>query len=169
MTEKQEEKQTYSFYSRVLQKPFDTIEELTEAEAEYTKKVEAKKQAAEVKKTDANKVELAYKNISAVKTEYNKQAAEARKAYLEEVKAARSKYDTAISALDKTVQDAEEAYNKELKEFNVKYPEGFHITLKSDDSVTSITKNVNKGDANIDLFDSLENFYNSVFDFFNLY
>lgn len=52
----------YGFYSKLLKKPFDTVEELETAEADYRKKHEAEIKAVEVKKGRAKEVNDAYKN-----------------------------------------------------------------------------------------------------------
>ena len=44
---------SYGYYSKVLMKPFDTIEELQIAEGEYYAKIKAKEDAAKAKKADA--------------------------------------------------------------------------------------------------------------------
>lgn len=73
----------YGYFSKLLQKPFDTVEELVAAEDEYNKAHEAEIKAAEEKKSMAKAVEDAYKHYIAVSEEVSKVLAEARDAYLQ--------------------------------------------------------------------------------------
>lgn len=129
----------YGFYSKVLNKPFDSLVELREAEAAVRKAEEEKKAAAEAKRAEAAKVEEAYKALNAVKRAYNEGVIEAKKVYVKFVSEAKDKYNEAVEKLDASLQAAQEVYDKALEEFNKAHPEGFHITLKDGDNVSTIS------------------------------
>ena len=62
-----ETKQSYSYYSRVLEKPFDSLDELASAEATYYEALKAKEDKATQKKADAKVVEDAFKQLNATR------------------------------------------------------------------------------------------------------
>jgi chromosome segregation ATPase len=147
----------YSYYSRVLEKPFDSIEELRKAEAKHYAQIKAKEDKAAAKKADAAKVEEAYKVMNA-----------ARKTYKEKLTALTTEYSNALADLKKTFEfgkndireklaAAEASYQAALKEFTEKHPEGYHITLKDGDFETTISSQTNtrtskKEDDIMDIF-----------------
>lgn len=112
-----ETKKSYKVYSELLNKPFDTVEELEAAEAEVRKVEEEKKAAAETKKTEAEEVKKAI--VARVDAEVcaKKAKAEAYKKYLEE-----------LDTITKEVEEFKENEAKELKAFCEKYG-GFHETI----------------------------------------
>ena len=63
--------ESYGFYSKVLNAPFDTLEELQEAESAYKKEQEEKEAKIVAKKNDASKVEEAFKELNAAKRASN--------------------------------------------------------------------------------------------------
>lgn len=73
----------YGYYSKLLNKPFDTLDALKEAEEAVKKENERKAQLIEVKKTRAKEVEDAYLEFQKVKEEAYKQIAEAEQKWLE--------------------------------------------------------------------------------------
>lgn len=154
----------YGYYSKVLKQPFDSVEELKEAEAKYYAEIKAKEDKAATKKADAKKVEDAFKALN-----------QARKNYKEDLTQLTGEYSTSLAELKKAFEvgkadihsklaAAEEAYSKALKEFTGKYPEGYHITLRDGDFETTISsqsnvQNLKKEDSNLmNLFDLLFNF-----------
>lgn len=72
MIKKENEEVGYGYYSKLLNKPFDSIDELKEAEDEYNKEHEAELAKAREKKSDAHEVENAYKNYIKTVEETNK-------------------------------------------------------------------------------------------------
>lgn len=64
--------QSYGYYSKVLNKPFDTLEELTKAERDYQDKKSLETKKNEEKKEEANKVKIAYENYVKVVEDNNK-------------------------------------------------------------------------------------------------
>lgn len=136
-----EQAQTYAFYSKVLNKPFDSVAELREAEAAHYAEVKAKENKVAQKKADAQKVEDALKALNA-----------ARKAYKDSLTQLTAEYGEALIQLKKTFEhgktdlhnklaDAEAVYQVALKEFTDKY-DSYHMTLKDGDFETTISRNV---------------------------
>lgn len=153
----------YSYYSNVLNKPFESVDELREAEAKYYAEIKAKEDKAATKKADAKKVEDAFKALN-----------QARKIYKEDLTQLTNEYSTALTDLKKAFEAgksdihaklaaAEDVYAKALKEFTDKY-ESYHLTLKDGDFETTISgqskaQNVKKEDSDlINLFDLLFHF-----------
>ena len=64
------EERNYSYYSKVLKKPFDSLRELKEAEAAYYTELKAKEDKAATKKADAAKVEEAFKALNTTRRVY---------------------------------------------------------------------------------------------------
>lgn len=92
--EKKQEKvvPAFSYYSNVLNKKFDSLSELKEAEKNYAVEQEKLKLAQLNKKTDAAKVEAAYKKLIETQVKANKEIEEARKVYMEARKEFIEKY-----------------------------------------------------------------------------
>ena len=149
----------YGYYSRVLNKPFDSIEELRAAEEAHLKEIRAKEDKVAQKKADAQKVEDAFKALNAARKVYKDNLLALTERYskdLQEMKAAfeQNKHDE-----QRVLAEAEENYSKALKEFTSKY-DSYHVTLKDGDFETTIsgsqTKNLKKEDTNLlNLFDLL--------------
>ena len=110
----------YSYYSRVLGKPFDSIEELKEAEAIYFTEQKAKEDKVIAKKADAKKVEDAFKAL-------------------------KDSFEFGKKDIHAKLAAAEDAYKEALKAFTDKYPEGYHLTLKDGDFETTISNTVSTG------------------------
>lgn len=153
----------YSYYSNVLNKPFESVDELREVEAKYYAEIKAKEDKAATKKADAKKVEDAFKALN-----------QARKVYKEDLTQLTNEYSTALTDLKKAFEvgksdiqaklaAAEDAYSKALKEFTDKY-ESYHLTLKDGDFETTISgqskaQTIKKEDSDlINLFDLLFRF-----------
>jgi chromosome segregation ATPase len=152
----------YSYYSRVLNKPFDSIEELREAEAAYRAEVQAKEDKAAQKKADAQKVEDAFKAMNAARREYKEKLTQLTKEYSEELTNLKKAFELGKKDIHDALAAAEENYSKALKEFTSKYDQ-YHVTLKDGDFETTIsgsqTKNVKKEDNSLlNIFDLLFNF-----------
>lgn len=145
----------YCYYSRVLKREFDTLEELRAAEAEELKKQEAKLQAAETKKNDAAVVETAYKNLNAAKKTFKADLAQVRARYAEDLKNLNAQFEEDQKAIAECLANAEKDYSDALKDFTEKYPEGYHITLKDGDFETTISSKgiTNPNMKDINLFD----------------
>lgn len=129
----------YGYYSKVLGKPFDSIEELKEAETEYFDKQKAKENAAAKKKADAQKVEAAFKALNAARKEYKEKNAQLATEYAESLNNLKKAFDLGCKDIHNTLASAEEAYQAAIKEFTAKHPEGFHLTLRDGDFETTIS------------------------------
>lgn len=70
--------QKYGYYSKILNKPFDTLEELTKAEREYQDKKSLETKKIDEKKEEAKKVKVAYDNYIKTVEESNKVIKELR-------------------------------------------------------------------------------------------
>lgn len=133
----------YGYYSRLLQKPFDSIEELKEAEAIERAKLEAKELKAATKKTDAKKVEDAFKAMNQARREYKENILKLTAMYQEELKKLKTSFEADKNGLHSAMAEAEKCYEVALKEFTDKYPEGYHLTLKDGDFESTVSTYTN--------------------------
>ena len=150
---------TYGFYSRVLNTPFDTVEELLEAEEAYYAKQKAKEEKALQKKADATEVENAFKALNVARKVYKETITGITEAYAETLKELKEEFEAARDEANQDLAKAEEAYSTALKNFTEKY-DSYHMTLKDGDFETTISsqKQVNtKPRAVYDLFDYIFN------------
>lgn len=129
----------YSFYSRVLEKPFDTVEELQAAEQEYYDKLKAKEDKAAQKKADATRVEDAFKALNTARKIYKEALAQLTTEYSEALTNLKDAFELGREDIKKALATAEDTYAAALKEFTDKYPEGYHLTLKDGDFETTIS------------------------------
>ena len=140
----------YGFYSNVLKKPFERLDDLKKAEYVYYEEQKAKEDKAAQKKADAQKVEDAFKALNA-----------ARKTYKEELAQLTEEYSAALAELKETFEfgkkdihdklaEAEDTYSKTLKEFTSKYDQ-YHMTLKDGDFETTISGSGNTSKLVADL------------------
>ena len=79
----QEQKDAIVYYSKILNKYYESYEELKADEAEFKRQNDEKSKALEVKKTRAKEVEDAYLEYQKVKEEAYQQIAEAEKKWIE--------------------------------------------------------------------------------------
>jgi chromosome segregation ATPase len=131
--------QEYSYYSRVLKEPFETVEELRKAEEAYYAKLKAKEDAVATKKADAKKVEDAFKALNAARKTYKDDLTALTKQYSEDLVSLKTCFEKYRDEIKATLAEAEETYQTSLKTFTEKYPEGFHLTLKDGDFETTIS------------------------------
>ena len=135
------EKETldYGFYSNVLKKPFERLDDLKKAEAVYYDELKAKEDKAAEKKADAKKVEDAFKALNAARKAYKEDLTALTKEYSDELAHLKKAYELGKKDISDTLADAEDAYSDALKEFTDKYSEGYHITLRDGDFETTIS------------------------------
>ena len=148
MIKKNETRKTdveYGYYSRLLQKPFDSIEELRDAEETYYAEQKAKEDAAAKKKADAVKVEDAFKALNAARKEYKEKLTQLTTEYAESLENLKKAFDLGKKDIQDTLVAAEDAYAKALKEFTDAHPEGYHVTLRDGDFETTISKSTETG------------------------
>ena len=155
------EKETldYGFYSNVLQKPFERLDDLKKAEYVYYEEQKAKADKATQKKADAKKVEDAFKALNAARKEYKEKLTQLTKEYAEALENLKKAFELGKKDIHDTLAAAEENYDKALKEFTAKY-ENYHMTLKDGDFETTISNKVTTAgdtDAKVvaDIFDLL--------------
>lgn len=129
---------TYAFYSKVLNKVFDTVESLKDAEATYAAELKAKEDKAATKKADAQKVEDAFKALNVARKEYKDRIAEITKVYSEGLVSLKAKFEESRNLIKDALADAEATYATALKEFTDKY-ETYHLSLKDGDFETTIS------------------------------
>lgn len=129
----------YGYYSRLLNKPFDSVAELREAEAAYYAEQKAKEDKAAAKKADALKVENAFKALNAARREYKEKLTQLTAEYTEELATLKQAFELGKKDIQEELGAAEEAYSNALKEFTAAHPEGYHVTLKDGDFETTIS------------------------------
>ena len=129
------------YYSEILDKKFDSEDELKVAEKEHADAEEKKAEAKALVKQEALVVEDAFKARNAVRKTYNEKLVEARKTYNEALAKARKEFEDSLTEISKEKDEAEVTYDKALKDFVAKHPEGYHITLKDGDNVVNLVGN----------------------------
>lgn len=137
----------FCYYSKVLQKPFDTIEELTAAERTYFDKLRVKEDRAAQKKSDALQVENAFKTLNCARKSYKEGLVELTQQYTNDLAARKEAFENDKEKLHQLLASAEESYSNILKTFTEKYPEGYHLTLKDGDFETTISGSFETGKA----------------------
>jgi hypothetical protein len=150
----------YSYYSRVLKAPFDSVDELKKAEAAYYAELKAKEDKAAQKKADAIKVEEAFKALNVARKDYKDNILAITQQYSENLAALKKSFEAAKETEKKTLAAAEELYANALKAFTDKYPEGYHLTLKDGDFETTISSKTN---TQKDAYDSLDEIFRWIF------
>ena len=142
----------YGFYSKILQKPFDSLSELMAAEKLYQDEQKAKEDKAAQKKADAQKVEDAFKALNAARKAYKNDLVEITDAYQKALKSLKTDFENDRDHIHKTLAEAEDNYEAALKEFTDKY-ENYHMTLRDGDFETTISNQVTKSsDKNADAY-----------------
>jgi chromosome segregation ATPase len=152
----------YSYYSRVLEKPFDSIEELKEAEAAYYDKLKAKEVAANAKRNEAKKVEDAFKALNAARKTYKEELAQLTKEYADSLEHLKKAYELGQKDLRTNLATAETAFDEAYKAFVEKHPEGYHLTLKDGDFETTLSNHAETTDTSVD-FSKLADIFNIIF------
>ena len=133
-----EEAITYGYYSNLLQKPFDSVEELKEAEAAYYAELKAKEDKAAAKKADAAKVEDAFKALNQARKDYKEKLAQLTAEYSKALVDLKNTFDYGKKAIQDDLAAAEDNYSTTLKEFTDKHQQ-YHLTLKDGDFETTIS------------------------------
>ncbi len=156
---------SYSYYSKVLQKPFDTLVELENAETAYYAKLKAKEDKVAAKKADAVKVEIAFKAMNQARRDYKENILKLTDLYQQELKNLKENFESEKSRIQSALADSENAYSEALNAFTDKYPEGFHLTLKDGDYETSISSaSQNKvSDVSPDTLKDLKELFDIIF------
>ena len=128
----------YGFYSNILNKPFERLDDLMKAEEVYFAEQKAKEDKAAQKKADAQKVEDAFKALNAARKVYKEDLTQLTKEYAESLENLKKAFELGKRDTQNKLAEAEEAYQIALKEFTDKY-ENYHLTLKDSDFETTIS------------------------------
>ena len=129
----------YGFYSNVLKKPFERLDDLKKAEYVYFEEQKAKEAKVSQKKADAQKVEDAFKALNAARKTYKEELTQLTKEYADALENLKKAFELGKKDIHDALVEAEDNYSKVLKEFTSKYPEGYHLTLKDGDFETTIS------------------------------
>jgi chromosome segregation ATPase len=157
---KEEANANYSYYSRLLNEPFDSIKDLQDAEEAYRAKQKAKEDAVAQKKADAQKVDAAFKNLNAARKSFKEDFTQLTKEYAESLENLKNAFELGKKDIRNKLANAEEDYQTALKEFTDKY-ENYHVTLKDGDFETTLSKQTsNDADASYNIFDLIDKFFN---------
>lgn len=135
------------YYSEKLDKLFDDEKSLTAAEAELEAKEQEKALKAKEKKSEANKIETLYVAKNAAEKEYKDTLVELRNVYNTAVRNARKEFDTKVAEAAAKKDKAVKEYSSALSEFIKKHPEGYHMTLRDGNNVSTISAS-----GNLDFF-----------------
>lgn len=150
--------QSYGYYSRVLNKPFDTVEELYAAEEAYYKELRLKEEAAAAKNADAQKVDAAFKALNTARKSYKEDITQLTKEYAEALENLKKAFELGKKDIQGKLATAEDTYQAALKEYADKHPEGYRLVLRDGDFETTISSNTSDkkvDDGIISLFDML--------------
>jgi chromosome segregation ATPase len=152
-------KRAYSYYSNVLNKPFDSLIELERAEEAYYDKLREKEDKAAQKKADAAKVEEAFKGLNATRKAYKDTMAKLAERYSEDLKLLKKDFAGKQNECKALMAEAEDTYAAALKAFTDKYPEGYHLTLKDGDFETTISSKTNVSNETMPVSELLNIFF----------
>ena len=112
---------SYGYYSKILNKPFDTLEELMEAETQY-KEEQAKKEAAALAKRNAAAV------VNAAIDAYEEGKVKCDAA----IEQAYNEYKDKVAEAEKELAVLERDANEKINKWLEDHPgEGFHYTYRS--------------------------------------
>lgn len=155
------EKETinYGFYSRVLQKPFDSLSELKAAEEVYYSEQKAKADKTAQKKADAQKVEDAFKALNIARKSYKEDLTQLTTEYANSLEHLKKAYELGKKDIRDKLAAAEDAFDTELKKFSDTYGQ-YHFTLKGDDFETTISGSTTKAEKPAD---KTSDFYSDIF------
>ena len=138
----------YGFYSNILKKPFERLEDLKKAEEVYYAEQKAKEDKATQRKADAQKVEDAFKALNAARKTYKETLSQLTKEYAEALDSLKQAYDLGKKDITGKLAEAEDTYSKALKEFTDKYDQ-YHLSLKDGDFETTISGSTSKTDSKV--------------------
>lgn len=144
-----EKEEDFGYYSKILQKPFNSIDELKKAEKVYREEQNEKLAKISEKKTLAKNIEDAYANYISILEDGNKQISE---------------------FIAKTKQKQQDAYNKYIDERNkfIQAYGSFHMTFV--DKKPHVDTQTNAVDMKKAYEDTLNNLFDAFKSFpFNFY
>lgn len=156
--------QAYGFYSRVLNKPFDSVAELREAENAYYAEIRAKEEKSNAKTIDAKKVEEAFKALNAARKSYKEDLEQLTDEYSEAMAELKKVFEAGRADMQAKLAAAEDNYSKALKEFTEKYPE-YTLTFKDGTTVATLSSSQTRTQNNKKVDASLQNLFDLLFNF----
>lgn len=154
----------YGYYSKLLKRPFDSIEELKTAEAAYCAEIKVKEDKAAAKKADAQKVEDAFKALNQARKDYKEKLTQLTEEYSKALTDLKKAFEIGKTDIHAQLAAAEDAYKKALKEFTDKY-DTYHLSLRDGDFETTIsgsskTQDVKEVDpSQVNLFNIFDLFF----------
>ena len=155
----------FCVYSKLLQKPFDCIEDLRAAEKAYKAELKAKEDKAANKKADAAKVEKAFKALNQARRDYKESMQKLVAMYQAEFKKLQNDLDADRARVQAALSDAETAYSAALKEFTDKY-DSYHFTMRDGDFETTMTKMTSAEPKKVEVKDPSQVNLMNIFDLF---
>lgn len=156
------EKETinYGFYSNVLKKPFERLDDLKKAEYVYFEEQKLKEDKAAQKKADAKVVDDAFKALNTTRRVYKEAMTTLVEKYNADLKELKASFEKDRKDVQAMLAEAENVYAAALKAFTDKY-ETYHLSLRDGDFETTIdsktTVGVNKQYNMFDIFDWIFN------------
>jgi hypothetical protein len=140
----------YAYYSKVLQQPFDSIEELLKAESAYEIKKKLDEEEATKAKEDEAAVETAFRFLNEAKKKHAESVDATTKHYREELDELQDNFKKEIEIINDHLEFAEDNYAAALKKYEESHPEGYHLVLKDGENETVISKS--SVDKSVDKF-----------------
>lgn len=147
----------YSYYSKILGKPFDTLNELHAAEALEAEKKKAKEEQKTTRKAEAEQVEQALATYRATAKKADTEIANVREESFTAIEAIKKDYHKKVDSIEKSVAAAKKDYTDKLAAFTKKYG-GFHTTVKDGDLIATVDV-----DTSGTLIDSFFDLFGSIF------
>lgn len=129
----------YGYYSKLLKEPFDTLQELNDAEQAYLDKEELKAAAEAQEQADKVKLEEAYKDLIAARDAYKEGLNARTLQYSNELKAVQQSFQDDKEVLKNLLTAVEDNYNELHKAFLKKYPNGYSFSVDNGDGTSSIS------------------------------
>lgn len=134
----------YAYYSKVLNKPFDTVEELKDAEKTYFAVIEAEKTAKEsvARELELDKARLAkaFKERNQAHADYNENMLKLVRLYHEDLTKLKESFESDKARVQNSLENADSMYSTTVKEFMKKHPGGFSIETVGDETKVTLNK-----------------------------
>ena len=140
---KENEDIAYCYYSKLLNKPFDSVAELRDAELAYYAEQKAKEEKAATKKADAVKVEEAFKALNLARKDYKEELTQLTSEYSAAMTDLKNAFELGKKDIHDKLAAAEDNYAEALKEFTDKY-DSYHFTMRDGDFETTISGSQSK-------------------------
>ena len=150
----------YGYYSKILEKPFDSLTELREAEAVHFAQLQKKEEKTAQKRAEALRVEESFKALNTARKVFKAELEELTSTYRDDLTKLKAAFEEDRAKIYAALSSAEQDYDTALKAFIEKYPEGYHLTLKDGDFETTIS-----GGSSSDKDYSLSDIFSILFGF----